>query len=87
MGLPVVIPPRISDDSELVSRHGIGSVIRDFNGEAYLQSITEIDAMLKAYSGEELYDKVRRVAVEHRNFSIADHIYRDIYSREIPSAE
>lgn len=79
MGLPVVIPPRISDDSEIISQYGIGSVIREFNGESYLETIREIDAMLKAYSREELYDKVRTVAVMHRNFSIADCIYRDIY--------
>lgn len=80
MGLPVVIPPRISDDSEIISRSGTGSVIEAFNTEAYLRAVREIDALLKAYSREELYDKVRRVAVEHRNFSIADKIYRDIYS-------
>lgn len=79
MGLPVVIPPRISDDSEIIREHGIGSVIREFNGEAYLETIREIDRLLTTYSREELYDKVRRVAVEYRNFSIADHIYRDIY--------
>jgi hypothetical protein len=58
----------------------VGSVIEALNAEAYLGAVREIDALLKAYSREELYDKVRRVAVEHRNFSIADKIYRDIYS-------
>jgi glycosyltransferase involved in cell wall biosynthesis len=82
MGLPVVIPPRISDDSELVEEHRIGSVIKEFNPEAYLDSVKEIDAMLKAYSCADLYDKVRRVAVEYRNFSIADDIYRDIYDSQ-----
>jgi glycosyltransferase involved in cell wall biosynthesis len=79
LGLPVVIPPRISDDSDIILEHGIGSVITEFDGAAYLRSVREIDALLKAYSGEELCDKVRGVAVEYRNFSIADHIYRDIY--------
>ncbi len=79
MGLPVVIPPRISDDSEIISRYGIGSVIKEFHEDSYLETIREIDKMLKAYSREELYDKVRSVAEMHRNFSIADHIYRDIY--------
>jgi glycosyltransferase involved in cell wall biosynthesis len=80
MGLPVVIPPRISDDSEIIAEHGVGSVIREFNQEAYLETVREIDRLLTAYPREELYDKVRRVAAEYRNFSIADHIYRDIYS-------
>jgi hypothetical protein len=79
MGLPVVIPPSISDDSAIISRHGIGSVIVDFNHDAYLNSVREIDLMLKAYSPEDLYDKVRSVAAQYRNFSIADNIYRDIY--------
>lgn len=85
MGLPVVIPPGISDDSEIISRHGIGSVIREFNEEAYLETVREIDRMLSAYPREDLYDKVRRAALEYRNFSIADHIYRDIYSAPLLS--
>jgi glycosyltransferase involved in cell wall biosynthesis len=79
MGLPVVIPPRISDDSDIILAERIGSVITELNGEAYLRSVREIDALLKAYSADELCDKVRRVAIEYRNLSIADHIYRDIY--------
>lgn len=80
MGLPVVIPPRISDDSEIIERHGVGAVIRDFNREGYMQAVAEIDALLKAYSREELYDKVRQVAVEYRNFAIADAIYSELYA-------
>jgi glycosyltransferase involved in cell wall biosynthesis len=82
MGLPVVIPPRISDDSEIILERRVGSVITEFSAEAYLRSVREIDEMLKAYSADELCDKVRRVAVEYRNFSIADHIYRDIYESQ-----
>lgn len=80
MGLPVVIPPSISDDSDIIKQHGIGSVLMDFNHDAYLNSVREIDRMLKTYSREALYDKVRAVASEYRNFSIAENIYRDIYN-------
>jgi len=80
MGLPVVIPPRISDDSEIIESRGVGAVIQDFNREGYMQVVSKIDAMLKAYSREELYDKVRQVAVEYRNFAIADKIYSELYA-------
>jgi glycosyltransferase involved in cell wall biosynthesis len=82
MGLPVVIPPRISDDSEIIAERGIGSVLTELSPAGYLKSVKEIDALLSGYSCAELYDKVRRVAVEYRNFSIADDIYRDIYASQ-----
>jgi glycosyltransferase involved in cell wall biosynthesis len=70
MGLPVVITPRISDDSEIIRERGIGSVITELDAEAYLRSVREIDALLDGYSREELYAKVRHVAVLYRDFSI-----------------
>jgi hypothetical protein len=52
------------------------------DAEAYLRSVREIDALLDGYSREELYAKVRHVAVLYRDFSIADNIYRDIYDSQ-----
>ena len=80
MGLPVVIPPNISDDSEIISAHKIGSIIRDFTAEAYLASAREIDEILAAHSRTELYEKIRAVAVEYRNFANADKIYEELYA-------
>lgn len=82
MGLPVVIPPRISDDSEIIAERRIGSVLTELNPDGYMRSVREIDALLNGYSCAELYDKVRSVAVEYRKFSIADDIYRDIYDSQ-----
>lgn len=82
MGLPVVIPPGISDDSEIIAERRVGSVLTEFSPAGYLKSVSEIDALLNDYSCAELYDKVRRVAAEYRNFSIADDIYKDIYASQ-----
>ncbi len=79
IGLPVAIPPDISDDSSIISENRIGSVITDFTLEAYRRSICEIDELLKQHSREELSGKIRDVAVRHRNYSRADEIYKEIY--------
>lgn len=79
MGLPVVIPPHISDDSDIISANKIGSILRDFTAQAYTDSVREIDRLLKDHSRQELFEKIRAVAVEHRSYASADRIYNDIY--------
>lgn len=79
LGLPVVIPPNISDDSDIIAENRIGSVIAGFTPESYLRSIREIDALLNEHSKEELSNKIRRVAVKHRSFADAEKIYEEIY--------
>ena len=79
LGLPVVIPRDISDDSDIIAENQIGSVIEDFTSESYLRSIREIDALLSNHSRDELIDRISRVAVEHRNFRDAEKIYEEIY--------
>ncbi|HYE64808.1 MAG TPA: glycosyltransferase, partial [Pyrinomonadaceae bacterium] len=79
MGLPVVIPPNISDDSDIIKENRIGSVIVDFTEQSYLNAIKEIDELLKKYSREELFDKIRSVAVKYRSISETEKIYRELY--------
>ncbi len=80
MGLPVIITPNISDDSRIIEENGIGSVIKELNKESYAVSVGEIDNLLTQYSKDELYDKIRSIAEKYRNYSIADDIYKQIYS-------
>ncbi len=79
MGLPIVIPPNISDDSEIIEEHGIGSIIQEFNTDGYLKVVKEIDEMLKKHSRQVLSNRIRAVAVKYRSFSDAKKIYREIY--------
>lgn len=79
MGLPVVIPPNISDDSDIIKEHRIGAIIEKFSPEAYLKAIREIDSILQSCSQRELIERVRAVAVKYRNFADAEEIYRKLY--------
>jgi len=79
MGLPIVIPEGVSDDSDIVRTFQIGSVLENLSKEAYLNSIKEIDNLLKRYAKEDLKRKIREVAIKYRNFKTAENVYQKIY--------
>ncbi len=79
LGLPVVITPNISDDSQIIEEQQIGAVIRAFTDEGYERAVQEIADLLHQHSRDELYQKIRAVAVRYRSFAIAERIYREIY--------
>ena len=80
LGLPVVITKNISDDSDIIKKNNIGSVLDNLNNEAYLKSVKEIDELLKNQTRKDLYSKIRAIAESHRNFNIAKKIYNTIYN-------
>jgi hypothetical protein len=79
LGLPIVITPNISDDSEIVAKHKIGAVIEKLDQADYLRCVKEIDSLLQNYSKKELYQKVRAAAEQYRSYEIAENIYKKIY--------
>ncbi|SFE62792.1 glycosyltransferase family protein [Thermoflexibacter ruber] len=79
LGLPIVITRDISDDSEIVEKYKIGSVMYEFTASEYLRNVQEIDVLLQNHTTEELYYKVRQVAEQYRSFEIAEKIYKEIY--------
>jgi len=79
LGLPVVVPPNISDDSEIIEQHNIGSIWKYWDKDGHLKSIQKINQLLTTYSTDEIYKKIRLVAETYRNFSVAEKIYKDIY--------
>ena len=81
LGLPVIICPNISDDSEIIEHNGIGSILQGFSNSDYKQSIREIDELLTTNSREALQRKIRQVALTYRSFSIAEKIYQSIYEK------
>jgi len=76
LGLPVVITPRISDDSERIVKHRAG-VVWDHSGppepavEALAALLAEPEAARRA--------RIREVAATERSFSISEAIYRQVY--------
>lgn len=79
MGLPVVIPRDISDDSDIILKHQIGAVLTDLSSQAYDAAAKTIDALLKEPG---LNARIRDVAIQYRNYEIAENIYRDIYGQQ-----
>ncbi len=82
LGLPVVITPGISDDSGIIADTGTGSVIQALEPHAYRRSVQEIDALLRSGSPRQIYDRVRPIAEKHRNFKIAEEVYRSVYGTD-----
>ena len=79
MGLPVVIPHDISDDSDIIRERRIGAVLDEFTPEAYRRAVEEIDALLAGQTREELAARVRAVAAEYRDLSKRWCIYEELY--------
>lgn len=80
MGLPVVIPANIGDDSRIIRENRIGAVIEEFTAEAYARAVAEIDGLLGEAPRDELRARIRAVADRHRNVVNAERIYRELYA-------
>lgn len=82
-GLPVMITAGISDDSEIIARNGIGSVIATLDQPGYQRAVQEMAALLEQEGAEALRTKARAVAMKYRNFSVAEEVYRRVYEEEL----
>ncbi|MDQ3100887.1 MAG: hypothetical protein M3R08_05845, partial [Bacteroidota bacterium] len=82
LGLPVIITPNISDDSKIISDHGIGSIIGSLSSAGYNKAIQEMDQLLAGRSRKELYDMIRPIAEQYRSFGHAAKIYKQIYGEQ-----
>jgi hypothetical protein len=80
MGLPVVISPHISDDSEIISQEAIGVVVDLGKKEEHASVIYRLEELLTAK--RERQAKTRSVAEKYRSFQLAENIYKAIYGRE-----
>lgn len=80
LGLPVVITPDISTDSEIIAKNEAGAILSSLDENGYHQAIINIDAMLKEKTRIEIYNKIRPLAEKYRNFSIAESVYRVLYA-------
>lgn len=79
LGLPVVIPANISDDSDIILHHQAGAVLNALTQPEYQQALIEIDTILKRPEPE-TKNRIRNLAVTYRNFQIAHQVYSTIYS-------
>jgi glycosyltransferase involved in cell wall biosynthesis len=78
MGLPVVITPGISDDSEIIAQKNIGVVVDLRKKEFHKDAIQKLDSLLSE-DKEHLHRKIFSVALQYRSFEIPEKIYPAIY--------
>jgi len=79
MGLPIVIAPNISDDSDIIRKYGAGAILEGFTQKDYCNAIKEIDSIISQMSRGETYSLIKPIAEKYRNFSIAEEVYLKIY--------
>jgi glycosyltransferase involved in cell wall biosynthesis len=79
LGLPVMITPGISDDSDIITRERIGCVIRAADTKAYEEAVREMDQLLNSEPREVLRSRVRAVAEKYRHLRIAEKVYEEVY--------
>src|SRR4030095_7204089 len=75
MGLPVIISPNISDDSDVIEKNDIGVVMNFTQKDLYNGAIKKIDSLLKTNQRNELQKKIFNIAQSQRSFSIAYDVY------------
>jgi len=76
MGLPVIIPQNISDDSEIIEENEIGYVLKGMTIEEYLNAFKKMDNLLK---DKDIKTKIRQIAFKYRDFKVAEDVYQAIY--------
>lgn len=78
-GLPVIITQNISDDSDIISKNNIGYVLNNLSNEEYSEACEKIDSLISKDKNE-LRNKIKSVAKKYRSFTIAENIYKEVYS-------
>ncbi len=81
MGLPVIIPKGISDDSEIIAKHDIGVVLENLDAREYQLAIEQIDGIL-AQEKSILQERIRTNTKPHRGIQIAEQCYEELYGKQ-----
>jgi glycosyltransferase involved in cell wall biosynthesis len=81
LGLPVVIPRNISDDSDIIQKNDIGAVLESLNAESYKKAVLKIDSLIKQ-PRKQNFDKIRSIAQRYRSFEIAEMVYKNLYNSD-----
>jgi hypothetical protein len=77
-GLPVLITPNISEDSELIFKNRAGIIWSTFDAAGAEQAVAAMDQLLQENS-ESRINRIRNLAVQYRSFDRAKEIYQQIY--------
>lgn len=77
MGIPIIITQNISDDSDIIEKNGLGSVLRSFDDVALLETVLKLNELIK---NPEISEKARAVARQTKSFDLAEKVYKEVYS-------
>jgi glycosyltransferase involved in cell wall biosynthesis len=83
MGLPVVITPGISEDSDTIARERIGAVLRELTPAGYRDAVLAIDRLLEGEERDDLTRRIRGVAIQLRSPAIAQAVYKAVYATDL----
>jgi TusA-related sulfurtransferase len=75
MGLPVVIPPNISEDSDIVVAENLGVLWKPDNSENE-KSLTQLKVLL---DDKELNKRCVSAAKKYRGYALAEKAYAEVY--------
>lgn len=79
MGLPVVIGEGISEDSDIIRNANAGYVLKSLSDEEFRKAAEYVKEMLRSEDRHKLANRIHELAQKHRNFAIAENVYRKIY--------
>ena len=79
LGLPVVITKNISEDSEIIAYSHTGVVLDNLSIPEMEKAVKEMDNLLDKNKNGKLSEEIYQLAVQHRNFTIAENVYGKIY--------
>lgn len=79
MGLPVILPDNIGDDSDIIRRNGIGAVLSELDSNEYSNAILTIDTLIHPPEKEMIKEKIISIARKYRDIKNTETIYRSIY--------
>jgi glycosyltransferase involved in cell wall biosynthesis len=80
MGLPVVIADGISVDSDIIRENCAGYVLADLSNEEFRNAAQYIKRLLETEDHDTLSERIHQLAQKHRNFAIAEQVYRTVYN-------
>jgi len=82
MGLPVVIPDNIGDDSGIIEKNNIGAVMPALNKQEYKIAIEKIDRLIHSDDILPLKDIIISIARQYRDIENTKKTYKAIYTPE-----
>lgn len=83
LGLPVVIPAGISDDSDIIEQNQAGAILPKLDDYSFRDAIRKIDQLLHSEERSVQWERIHHIAEHYRNFSIARNVYEKVYGSDL----